>query len=253
MIFSKNSPFSILNSPLINATFVKNLTMIAKDTLSFLNDLKNNNNRDWFHASKKRYEKAKQNIIDVTAFLTSEIGKFDNDIQAFDPKKGLFRIARDVRFSNDKTPYKTNFGTCISSKGKNIYNYSTYYLHVDPEQSFFSSGVYMPDKDYLNLVRNAIYYDFPSFEAIVRNKDFVAKFGELAEEPEMKKLTRVPNNFDKNSPAAEYLKYKNFYVFVNISTESLMDENLFTKEVLSAAKLMKPFNDFFNHTVVENA
>ncbi|MDR2083671.1 MAG: DUF2461 domain-containing protein [Bacteroidales bacterium] len=221
--------------------------MVTQDTLSFLNDLKHNNNREWFHANKKRYETAKQNVLDIISFLISEISKFDDDIWPFDPKKGLFRIARDIRFSNDKTPYKTNFGSCICPKGKNIWNQSTYYLHIEPGKSFFSAGVYMPDKDYLNDIRKTIYYDFDLFEEIIGNKEFVKKFGGLQDDND--KMTRVPYGFDKDSPAANYLKYRNYFVAINLSDKIITDEKLFSKEVLSAAKVMKPFNDFFNHIV----
>ncbi|MDL2227669.1 DUF2461 domain-containing protein [Bacteroidales bacterium OttesenSCG-928-K03] len=225
--------------------------MIKQDTLTFLNDIKINNNREWFHANKKMYEAAKQNIIDVTSYLTNEISKFDNDIWAFDPKKALFRIARDVRFSNDKTPYKTNFGSCISPKAKNIYDQSTYYLHIEPGKSFFTSGVYMPYKPFLNDIRRTIYYNLDVFINIVENKEFVKKFGNLVDDND--KLSRVPIGYDKDSPAAEYLKHKNYFVQISLSDEVLVDEKLFSENILSAARLMKPFNDFFNHFVKDEA
>lgn len=95
--------------------------MINKATLDFLRDLERNNNRDWFHANKDRYETAKENVLQTVLYLTAEISKFDPAIKPFDPKKGLFRIARDTRFSKNKDPYKLNFGACINPEGKKYF------------------------------------------------------------------------------------------------------------------------------------
>ena len=218
--------------------------MINKATLDFLRDLERNNNRDWFHANKDRYETSKENVLQTVLYLTAEISKFDPAIKPFDPKKGLFRIARDTRFSKNKDPYKLNFGACINPEGKNISSLSTYYLHVQPNASFFSTGVYMPEKEELTEIRYAIYNNFEDFSSIITDPAFVKEFGSMVAED---KLTRVPNGFDKNDRSAEFLKYKNFYIYINLTDSVLTSDTKGPKAILHAAKLMIPFNNFLNN------
>ncbi|MCK9302341.1 MAG: DUF2461 domain-containing protein [Bacteroidales bacterium] len=217
--------------------------MINTATLNFLSDLERNNNREWFHANQEKYEAAKESVLQTVLYFTAEISKFDNSIKPFDPKKGLFRIARDTRFCKNKDPYKLNFGACINPEGKNISSLSTYYLHVKPNESFFSAGVYMPEKDELTEIRYAIYNNFDEFYSIINAPAFIKKFGKMSTDY---KLTRVPMGFDKNDPSAEYLKFKNFFVYINLSDDVLTNPIQCSDAVISAAKLMMPFNNFFN-------
>ena len=117
--------------------------MIQQATFTFLRKLAKNNNREWFHANKATYDAAKQNVLDVVGQLIGQVNKFDKTLGYPDPKKCFFRIARDTRFSYDKSPYKLNFGAIINSEGTTRSELSGYYLHVEPGNCFVSCGVYM--------------------------------------------------------------------------------------------------------------
>ena len=224
--------------------------MIYKDTLDFLRDLVMNNNRDWFHSQKERYETAKKNILDITTVLTSEIGKFDPSIKSFDPRKGMFRIARDLRFSPNKEPYKHNFGSCINTQGKNICSCSTYYLNIEPDFCFASAGVYMPVKDYLQDIRYNIYNNFDAFSEIVNEKSFFKLTGGLAKDADC--LKRVPDCFDKKHPAAEFMKLKSYYAYATIGEDILTDEKKCIPELVRIFKILQPLNTFLNESFQSN-
>src|SRR5665811_2091282 len=123
--------------------------------LEFLNDLSANNNREWYHSNKERYTESKEKILFLTDVVINEIRKFDRDIPALSPKDCVFRIFRDVRFSNDKRPYKTNFGAFISKGGRKSMH-AGYYFHIEPGGSFCGGGIYMPPAEPLKIIRNYI-------------------------------------------------------------------------------------------------
>lgn len=217
--------------------------MIQKSTLQFLKDLNKNNYREWFNDNKPRYEEAKGNVIEVVAELIKEINKFEPTLGYPEPKKCLFRIYRDTRFSKNKEPYKTNMGAIIGPDGNTKSLKSGYYMHIQPGGSFISCGVYMPFPPVLKAVRTAIDEDFETFSEIVNSKTFKKLFGDLSREDGA--LQRVPTGFDKDSPAAEYLKLKNFYVFYPFTDSELMSED-FVKNAAKVFKATKPFNDWLN-------
>lgn len=127
-----------------------------KNVIEFLSGLKANNNREWFQANKNQYEESREKILFITELLINEIRKFDKDIPAMDPKDCLFRIYRDVRFSHDKQPYKTHFGSYIARGGRKSTR-AGYYFHIDPDASFLGGGIYMPESNVIKALRNAIY------------------------------------------------------------------------------------------------
>ncbi len=220
--------------------------MINKSTLDFLKQLELNNNKEWFDKNREVYNASKQNVLDVVEYLTLEFSKFDKSISLFDPKKSLFRINRDIRFSKDKSPYKLNFGACIDNLGKNASKLkSCYYLHIQPNKCFFSTGVYMPSKEYIKAIRKAIYYNFEEFDKIINNTNFKEKVGGLVIHDDT--LKRVPPPFEKDHPSGQYLKLKHFYAFKNIPDNVITNKNKFPKVVIDLAKTLKPLNDFFNN------
>ncbi|MDR0659325.1 MAG: DUF2461 domain-containing protein [Prevotellaceae bacterium] len=217
--------------------------MIQKSTIQFLKELNKNNYREWFNENKPRYEAAKENVIEVVAELIKEINKFEPSLGYPEPKKCLFRIYRDVRFSKNKEPYKTNMGAIIGPEGNTKTLKSGYYLHIEPGSSFVSCGVYMPLPPVVKAIRTAIDEDFGTFRTIINNKTFKKYFDDLSREDDA--LQRVPPGFDKNSPAAEYLKLKNFYVFYQFTDKELESED-FAKNAAKVFKATKPFNDWLN-------
>ena len=118
--------------------------MIAKEALGFLKKLENNNNRDWFQANKKDFDKANANLTEFTAYLIEKVSKFDPEIAGIEARSCVFRIYRDIRFSKDKSPYKTNLGAYISPGGRKSM-LPGYYFHVQPGQSFIAGGKHIPD------------------------------------------------------------------------------------------------------------
>jgi len=119
-----------------------------KKSLSFISDLKKNNNKEWFHANRKQYDEARGEFIAFVEMMVSEIGMFDPDLGPISPKSTLFRINRDIRFTKDKSPYKTNFGAFIIKGGKKSGN-AGYYFHLEPDGTFAGGGIYHPEANIL--------------------------------------------------------------------------------------------------------
>ena len=222
--------------------------MIQKFTLDFLKQLSDNNYREWFHEHKAEYEAAKQNVLEATAALLVEINKFDKGIGFPEPKKCIFRIARDTRFANDKSPYKTNFGVIMNAAGSTRSELPGYYLHIEPGNCFVSCGVYMPSPQVMKAIRTAIDEEWKAFSAIISKKAFKDAFGTLFRDEDA--LSRVPQGFDKDSPAAEFLKLKHFYVL-----RSLTNKEVCSKDYIQTAahyyKLMQPLNSFLSGAITE--
>ena len=181
--------------------------MLAKETIDFLRKLDKNNNRDWFNENKPAFVKANDNVIAVTGDLIGRIAKFDKDVSGIDPKSCVFRIYRDVRFSKDKSPYKTNLGAFIAPGGKKTMS-PGYYFHVQPAMFFAAAGKHLPDSGELLKIRHAIVADTKEFLKIVGAKAFNSRFGDLDGE----RLSRPPKGFDGAQQAIEYLKLKSFTV-----------------------------------------
>ena len=214
--------------------------VIKNSTLLFLKDLHKNNNRDWFNENKDRYRAAHTNVADFVEVLIEEIGEFDEEILKTDAKKALFRIYRDVRFSKDKSPYKTNFGAGLGmGKGNRI---SGYYLHIEPGKSFLAGGVYQPDTTVLKEIRKEISINSNEFLSILEQDEFRNNFRGLSVG---QKLQRVPAGFEKDDPMAEFLKLKNFIVVHPVSNEALMKEDA-AKNFAQIFKSIKPLNDFLS-------
>jgi uncharacterized protein (TIGR02453 family) len=198
----------------------------------FLSDLERNNNRDWFAQNKQRYQDVRKTVEEFVSSLIVGINAFDSSIDIEDASKTLFRISRDTRFSINKEPYKINFGSVIvPTIYRRSNEYPGYYLHFQNNANFISMGVYMPSADTLKLLRSAIDEDFDSFSTII--KRLANSFGDLSRSEGS--LQRIPKGFDKDSPAAEYLKMKNFYVFRDFSNEEVLSED-FLDHIISLYK-----------------
>ncbi|MDR2362363.1 MAG: DUF2461 domain-containing protein [Prevotellaceae bacterium] len=222
--------------------------MIQKATFQFLQDLAQHNDRDWFHAHRSDYEAARQNVLETGQRLLEEINKFDA-IGFYDLRKSMFRIARDTRFAADKSPYKTNFGLLFNGEGTTRSNLSGYYMNIEPGYCFLSCGLYMPMPDVLKAVRMAIDDEFERFKKILDNKEFKRAFGDLCRDSDA--LTRIPKGFDTDSPAADYLKRKHFYVMAALPDKNLSADS-FVEEAAGYYRLMKPLNDFLNDAIINH-
>lgn len=214
--------------------------VISSKTLNFLQNLKENNNREWFTENKAFYTESQQNLITFIEELLQEMSAFDSELAKIDAKKSLFRIYRDTRFSKDKSPYKTNFGASLGM-GKGSQK-GGYYFHLEPGKSFIAGGIYMPEPTVLKELRKEISLYGNEFLNILDNKDFKKHFPELDQDDKLKK---IPQGFEKEDPMAEYLKLKNFIVVYSLKDEEILDKDA-VKKLTKIFKLMKPLNDFLN-------
>lgn len=192
--------------------------MLTKETIDFLKKLEKNNNRDWFNANKNAFVRANDNVIAVTGDLIGRIAKFDAAIVGIDPKSCVFRIYRDVRFSKDKSPYKTNLGAFIAPGGKKAM-LPGYYFHVQPKMFFSAAGIHMPEGSELLKIRSYIAANTKEFFKIVEAKKFVERFGGFHDGD---KLTKPPKGFDADHPAIEYLKLRSFTVGEEFSEKDVL-------------------------------
>ena len=215
--------------------------MLQKSTIQFLRDLKNNNNREWFQDNKKHYQAALADFTNFVEQLLAGISKFDSSMKMVKAKECIFRINRDVRFSADKSPYKTNFGANMAPGGRKDM-ISGYYIHVEDPKSFYGGGCYMPPADVLDKIRKEIAWNYKDFKKIIENKKFIEEFKNLDGD----KLKKAPKGFDPDDPAIEILKHKSFIAMKEVSAAGLT-KNTANEQVLVAFKALKPLNDFMRH------
>lgn len=212
--------------------------------LKFLKDIARNNDREWFEKNKHRYLEAKENFEDFLEVVHKEIVKFDEGLAGVNPRKLGFRIYRDVRFSKDKRPYKTNMGAGFSPNGKLVQE-PGYYIHIEPGKCFFAGGLYMPEPSKLAAVRQEIDYNAEKFLKILNDKKFKKHFKGL---DDFDKLKTVPKGYPKDHPQIEYLKHKSFIVETPLTDADVTNKN-FPKKVAELAKLVKPLNDFLKEAI----
>jgi uncharacterized protein (TIGR02453 family) len=221
--------------------------MIHPSTIKFLKDLKKNNNKPWFDINRKRYEEAKADFANFVQQVIDAHSKKDKTISALKAKDCMFRINRDVRFSKDKSPYKTNFGASINKGGKKAFSTAGYYFHLEPGQCFVGGGIYQPMPDELKKVRQEIDYNFKDFKKIIQSKKFKALYGDLSKDAEYS-LSRVPKGYEPDNPAAEYLKLKSYIAFVSFSDKDLTSKDL-VKKTADAFETLQPLLDFINESL----
>lgn len=217
--------------------------MNTKIILGFLKDLKKNNNREWFHANKSSYDLAKKEFVSFVDLVIAEIRKFDADIPSMTASECMFRINRDIRFSHNKQPYKTNMGAFIAKGGRKSPN-AGYYIHLDPEESFLGGGIYMPEAPVLKRIREEVYHNVDEFKEIITSKEFKKYFGKLDFE---QKLVRAPKGYDETWPDIDLLKFKSYVVFNGLSEKDLQKPDLL-KHTIAVFKAQYPFNRFMNES-----
>lgn len=221
--------------------------MILAESLQFIDDLKKNNDRDWFLANKKRYEAYKQNYQSLIAELLEAMKPLDSSLKHLEVKDCAFRINRDIRFSKDKSPYKTHMGIWMSAGQKNT-NLAGYYIQIEPGASFIAGGIHWPEAADLKKIRKEIAFFHDDLEKIVSDKKFVSEFKELDRNPE-NSLKTAPKDYEKDHPAIEFLKLKCFTASQPIPDSMLQDKDFvgkITKKLIS----LKPLNEFLNRALL---
>lgn len=220
--------------------------MLSKETLQFLDDLKANNNRDWFLENKKRYDAFKKDYQQLVADLLDAMKPLDPSLEMLEVKNCTFRINRDIRFSKDKTPYKSHLGIWLSSGAKGL-NRSGYYIHLEKGASFIAGGLYCPESEDLKKMRKEIAYFHDDLEAILGEKDFKREFGDF-DRNEKDTLKNPPRGYDKAHPAIELLKLKSFESSQKIEFSAAGKKD-FVAVMSRKLIALKPLNDFINRAL----
>ena len=220
--------------------------MLSKETLQFLEDLKANNNRDWFLENKKRYEAFKKDYQQLTSDLLDALKPLDSSLEMLEVKNCTFRINRDIRFSKDKTPYKTHLGFWFSSGTKGS-NRSGYYIHLENGASFIAGGLYCPEADDLKKMRKEIAYFHDDLEAILNDKNFKKEFMDF-DRNEKNTLKNPPRGYEKEHPAIELLKLKSFESSQKIDFSAVTKKD-FVTVMTQKLIVLKPLNDFINRAL----
>ena len=221
--------------------------MLQQATLKFLKELTKHNTKEWFDSQRRSYNAAKEDFVALVDDVIKKHSKKDSSIATESAKQTIFRINRDIRFSKDKSPYKTNFGASIKMGGRKS-RYAGYYIHIEPDnKSFVGGGLWMPETDALKSVRQEIDYHWADFHKIISTKKFISTFGDLDKSEEMT-LTREPKGYTKDNPAIEYIKLKNFVVFQSLEDKDLLSVYL-EKKILSAFETQQSLLQFLNEAV----
>lgn len=219
------------------------MNQIHKYTIDFLSDLKEHNEREWFNKNRPRYDKARNDFESFVQAVIDGIVKFDPILKGLEVKSCTYRINRDIRFSNDKTIYKTHLGAFIVRGGKrNGDRLAGYYIHVEPgNRSMIAGGAYMPPMPWLTAIREKIDEEGEKFISIISKKEFREFFGEI----EGEKLKSAPKGFKRDHPYIKYLRLKSFLVSKMITDREILDPGCFDL-IMRASRIMKPLNDFLN-------
>lgn len=214
--------------------------MHVRDLTQFLSELSQNNNRAWFVMNKPRYDILREEFLQLVTQLIAQLAKFDPEIAQCNAKKALFRINRDMRFSDDKSPYKTTFSASLVPNGKKKPSEGggpAYYFHIDEKgQLFIASGEYMPPPERLLQIRQHIVADEDGFAKVLKNKKLKEEFGGLQKE---RQLSRPPKGFTVDSPHLEYLKLKDFIVWREGPVQAL-DAAELLQQLVAAYKSAQP-------------
>jgi uncharacterized protein (TIGR02453 family) len=221
--------------------------MITNATLAFLHELKEHNERVWFTEHKNEYQQAFSEMLDTVVQLLVAISGFDTDIAAagLDPKSCMMRINRDIRFSKDKSPYKTNF-FAFMSKGGRKGPFGGYYVHIEPGATFAGGGIYMPEPAVLEQTRREIDAHFNEWKSIIAQKEFSSQFPEGV--LPSGKLVRPPKGYESTNPAVEYLKFKGYYTQRFFSDEEVTDPG-FVAELAKTFHTVNPLVEFLNRAL----
>ena len=217
-----------------------------KSILAFLNQIKENNSKEWLDAHRAEYQVATQSFNLLVEQLIAGISEFDSSIKGITVKDCTYRFNRDIRFSPNKMPYKTHFGAFICPKGKNS-GFSGYYFHIEPtgsgylNGSMLCTGLYSPQPAVLKSIREEIYLNGDTFEQVVREaKSFVLEDSQA--------LKKVPRGYPADYKYAEYLKIKNPSVYKRVDDAFLLSDN-FMENTLAAFRETVSFNIWLNKAV----
>ncbi|WP_304235542.1 DUF2461 domain-containing protein [Jiulongibacter sediminis] len=215
--------------------------MIDPNTLHFLEDLAKNNEKEWFHENRGRYEEARANFIDFSSEVLEQLKTIQDDLLNTEIKKCILRINRDIRFTKDKRPYKNYFGAGFGPGGSSS-GRSDFYLQIEPGgKSFLGGGMWSPSPENMAKWRQEIDYNPDALKSIIYAPEFKNYFKEIAGQ----QLKTKPKGYEIDHPEIDLLKYKELFFYRYYSDEEVCSEN-FSDEIFKACKLMKPYQDYVN-------
>ncbi len=213
-------------------------------TFEFIADLRRNNNRDWFEDNRDRYEMARADFNSFIGVWLIEIEKFDDSVTGMDPRRCMFRIYRDTRFSNNKTPFKSNFGARILPGGsKGLHLRTGYYLNVEPGLCRISGGAFRPEPEWLNAIRDRIVLNSGKLKKILSNRTFKATFGELQGEA----VKTAPRGYAKDHPDIALLRHKSYLARHHFDDSRILQPG-FLKQAARVCRAMKPLKDYLDES-----
>ena len=220
--------------------------MIKQHTLDFLKLLAANNNREWFMDNKPVYDAARENVIELAAALVKLLHEVDPAVSPdLDAKKCVMRIYRDIRFSKDKTPYKTNFGISFPTTGVKAGG-AEYYVQIQPGNSFVAGGYWMPEAPTLKAIRQEIDYNGNDLKAIVDDTEFVKLFGNFREQDKLKTL---PRDYAADNVHIELLKLKSFVAWHQFTDAEILKPAI-SKKITEICSRIYPLNVFLRNAIV---
>jgi TIGR02453 family protein len=215
-------------------------TFIKESLYATLLELKENNNRDWYHANKAKVEAARAQLEALVNGLLPQVRAFDSNVGIWEAKNTLYRQARDIRFSQDKSPYKTHFAANICYGNVRDHNLPCYYIHFEDNHCMLAGGVAFPMNDNLKKIRDEIYYNFEEFDSIVKSKEIKKYFSGLDSDYCLK---TAPKGYPKDCQAIDYLKHKNFIFSIVIDEQETLLAG-FENRVVDIFYSMRLFNQF---------
>ncbi len=209
--------------------------------LEFLRQLTRNNSKIWFDAHRDQYQHLRASVTALAQNVHAGLLEYDSGLALCDPAKSVFRINRDVRFSKNKQPYKTNMGFWLSPGAKSAVA-AGYYVHLDPQGSFIAAGIYMPPADALEKVRREIYYRGVELDQLLNATQIKKSFGMLEDH----RLKTVPRGYYKEHPYMDYLRQKSFVLVQTLENEALKQDRIghyLAKQLAPAVPLVKFINE----------
>ena len=219
--------------------------IVESSTMKFLNELRKNNNRDWFNRNKERYLAANENMISFADAFLNEMRKHDN-IETSSGKESLFRIYRDTRFSKDRTPYKTYWAGHFKRASKKLRG--GYYFQIGPGETLAAGGFFNPNPADLLRIRKDVDQNFSDWNKLLSNKTLVKTFGKIQGD----KVTTAPKGFSKDNPSIDLLRHKQFYFERNFPDAEVTSKN-FLKEMNITFKNLRAYFDFMSDVLTTDA
>lgn len=214
-----------------------------ENTFSFLKALRENNNREWYAAHKDLYQRAKTEFEHLTEILIYECSRLDASVAGLAPNDCIFRIFRDVRFSKNKEPYKTNFGAFIAPGGRKAMR-AGYYLHVEPGACFVAGGIYLPPAEVLRAIRKDIYEHFEEFSELLAESELQRIYGSI----EGEHLKLAPKGFPKDFKGIELLKFKSYGLLSSVTDAALQHPDSL-QHIVNSFRVAVPFVRFLNEAI----